>query len=651
MWEELLKAQGEESAERTLGIVLVVGGLGEHRSRKADFDGTSNIVVVARKPCAQLIALFKTLPSEVAYFRDVIIHFAPLPPQSLEDNPNSLRTFRKAVRARIKGVPLIRSCMAGEVHSHDPWTLTRVVGLFLGPVAAVVLYFVLPSELRDSAGEVTATLSGGGRMTIAIGAWLSIWWVSEAIPIEAAALLPLAAFPVAGVATFKATAVPYAEDIVFLFLGGMLLGSAMERWHLHRRLALLVMNVVGTSPARLIAGLLLATAGLSMWVSNTAAAIMMLPIAAGVVRIAQLGGESVRDGVGGRVGLGVASSASEGSGAGQRPTPPTASKNFGIAAMLAVAYGASIGGVATLVGSPPNGVCAGFVAKTYPDTLTFSEWIRLGVPVMLVTLPVCWCLLMLMFPTKGLRVEGAGELIKSQLRQLGRVTTGEWLVIGVFALASLSWIFRPQIVLLFDLTTQTADGKTVSLLTDAGIAITASLLLFLIPVKPRQGVMLLDWRTARTIPWGVLLLFGGGLTLAAAVEANGVDKVVASLFTGLSGVHPLLVVMIVAAAAIFISEIGSNTAVATVLLPIVATIASAVNVHPYMLIFAVTLGVSLAFMMPSGTPPNALVFSSGYLRVPQMVRAGLFLNLACVVIITVACYFVVGWVGMVPGVK
>lgn len=515
----------------------------------------------------------------------------------------------------------------------DPWTPARLIGLFLGPVVAALLYFILPTQLHNAAGEVTATLTNPGRLTIAIGGWLAVWWVSEAIPIEAAALLPLVAFPLFGVATFKETAIPYADEVVYLFLGGMLLGCAMERWNLHRRLALLVMLKVGTSPPKLLAGILLATALLSMWVSNTAAAIMMLPIAAGVVRIAQ---SSSRPGV---------------SPGTESPAISSSAKNFGVAAMLAVAYGASIGGVGTLVGTPPNGVCAAFIAKTYPDTLTFSEWLVLGLPVMLVTLPVCWGLLLLMFPTRGLDIHGATDLLKREHESLGKTTLGEWLVITVFSIASLSWIFRPQLVTWFDLTKiieENGTKKTVVLLTDAGIAITASLLMFLIPVKPRKGVMLLDWRTARTIPWGVLLLFGGGLTLAAAVEANGVDKVVASLFAGLHGMHPLIVVLIVTAAAMFISEIGSNTAVATVLLPIVAKAAPAIGIHPYMLIFAVTLAVSLAFMMPSGTPPNALVFSSGYLRVPQMVKAGFLLNVACVLIITTACYFVVRWMGMLP---
>ncbi len=523
-------------------------------------------------------------------------------------------------------------------HASEPWTATRIVGVFLGPILAIVLYHTLPDAIRNDAGEVLAPLSPAGRMTLAIGAWLATWWVTEAIAIEAAALLPLVAFPIAGVSDFRSTAAPYADEVVYLFLGGMLLGSAMERWNLHKRLALLVMVALGASPHRLIAGLLLATAILSMWVSNTAACIMMLPIAIGVVRLARERHHSAS-------GLSGDPQAAD-PGFGMGTDGPT--RNFGVAAMLAIAYGASIGGVATLVGSPPNGVAAAFVGRTYDDTITFAEWLKIGLPAMLMTLPICWGLLVLVFPMRGLRVEGAERMLRHDLEQLGKVTRGEWLVIAVFTLASVFWIFRPQLAGLLGLTRVDDTGRTIVLLSDAGIAITASLLMFLIPVHPKHATMLLDWKTARTIPWGVLLLFGGGLTLAAAVERHNVDEVLAALLDGLRNVHPLVVVLVVVAGAMFVSEIGSNTAVATVLLPVVATAAPVLGVHPYVLIFGVTLAVSLAFMMPSGTPPNALVFSSGYLRVPQMVRAGFFLNLACVLIITVVVYGLAGVMGALP---
>ncbi len=519
-------------------------------------------------------------------------------------------------------------------HATEPWTRTRVIGLLLGPLLAVILYHLLPDKIRDDAGNLLASLSSEGRMTIAIGAWLATWWVTEAIAIEAAALLPLVAFPLVGVSDFASTAAPYADEVVYLFLGGMLMGSAMERWNLHKRLALLVMVRLGASPHRLIAGLLLATALLSMWVSNTAACVMMLPIAIGVVKLARERHASV--------------SGSLIDPIAPQPALDPPSRNFGIAAMLAIAYGASIGGVGTLVGSPPNGVAAAFITRTYDDTLTFAQWLRFGLPTMLLTLPICWGLLALLFPTRGLRVEGAGQMLRNDLKQLGKVTRGEWLVMGVFALASIFWIFRPQLAGLLGLTRMNDAGRTIVLLSDAGIAITASLLMFLIPVHLKHATMLLDWKTARTIPWGVLLLFGGGLALAAAVERHQVDEVLAALLHGLTGVHPLVVVLVVVAGAMFLSEIGSNTAVATVLLPVVATAAPVLGVHPYMLIFGVTLAVSLAFMMPSGTPPNALVFSSGYLRVPQMVRAGFLLNLACVLVITMVVYGLSGVLGLMP---
>lgn len=504
--------------------------------------------------------------------------------------------------------------------------LFRRLGLFLGPLVAVVLYVLLPHATLDSAGTMTSGLSHAGRMTLAIGAWLAVWWISEAIPIEAAALLPLVAFPLAGVCNMKAAAAPYADEVVFLFLGGMMIGSAMERWGLHRRVALLTMLALGTRPAMLIAGLLCATALLSMWVSNTAAAVMMLPIANGVVKLVHQRNDS-----------------------GPHPHAKQA-RNFAIAAMLAVAYGASIGGVGTLVGTPPNGVMASFVRQNLGGSLSFTDYLKIGLPTMLLVLPVCWILLLALFPMRGLHAEGAHHLLREDLRTLGPVSRGEWTVLAVFALASFLWIFREPVAMMLHLYRDrpgAAPGaKPEILLTDAGIAIGAALLLFLIPVRGKQGTGALDWKTAGALPWGILLLFGGGLSLAAAIETTGVDKFLASAFHGLQGLHPFVLLLITAALAVFASEIGSNTAVATVLLPIVATAAPALGIRPELLCFAVSFGVSLAFMMPSGTPPNALAFTSGHLRVPDMARAGLALNLASIAIIATVVYWVGPWVGV-----
>ncbi len=493
--------------------------------------------------------------------------------------------------------------------------ISRVIGLVLGPLVAIALYFMLPLEQRDAAGAVVSGLTPAGRMTLAVGSWLAVWWITEAIPIEAAAMLPLAIFPLAGVASMREAAAPYADEVVFLFMGGMLLGAAMERWNLHQRIALMVMLALGSSPPRLVAGLLCATAIISMWVSNTAAAIMMLPIAIGVIELAHTQHEE-------------AGNARE----------DKAARNFAVASLLAVAYGASIGGVATIIGSPPNGVMVSFVQNTLGETVTFGEWFQIGFPVMLVTLPVTWLLLMSIYSPRGLHISGAREMLRLRLRDLGPVSRGEWIVLVVFVLAAASWIFRIQLAEALSLTRQRGN-RTEYLLTDAGIAIIAAMLLFLIPVRWKQAEFALDWRTAGRIPWGILLLFGGGLSLAAAISANDVDEFLGRLFQGMSGLHAIAVIAIIAASAIFVSEIGSNTAVATVLLPVVATVAPALGVPVLPLCFAVALGVSLAFMMPSGTPPNALVFTSGHLRVREMVKAGFALNLACVAIITVACYW------------
>ncbi|MDP1660334.1 MAG: SLC13 family permease [Phycisphaerales bacterium] len=500
------------------------------------------------------------------------------------------------------------------------------VGLALGPLLGVLVYVLLPAEQRNEAGALVGGLTHGGRLTLAVGTWLAVWWMTEAVAIEAAALLPVAVFPLAGVASFKATAAPYADEVVFLFLGGMLMGSAMERWGLHTRLALRVMLAFGTRPSALVGGLLCSTAILSMWVSNTAGAIMMLPIARGVVSLAhdrhEALGHSRQDAV---------------------------ARHFGIACMLAVAYGASIGGVGMLIGSPPNGVFAGFMSSHLGTQVTFWRWALVGLPMVVLVLPLAWGVLMVALPVKGLRVEGARALLKERLRALGPMERPQWLVVGVCCLACTGWVLRVPIAELAGLTSRAADGRLTVLLTDAGVAVGAALLLFVLPAgggKEGRGARLMDWGTASSIPWGVLLLFGGGLSLAAAIEAHGVDRFLGQAMSGLAGYHPLLVLLAVTALAAFLSEVGSNTAVATVMMPIVATLAPVTGMPAYTLCLAAALGSSLAFMLPSGTPPNALAFASGHLRMKDMVRVGLWMNLVCILVITIAVYWLVPLLGV-----
>lgn len=491
-------------------------------------------------------------------------------------------------------------------HAPGPSPLVpRRVGLVAGPLAAAILYLVLPDARFDASGQWLSGLTHEGRLTVAAGAWLAIWWLTEAIPIEAAGLLPLALFPILGIAPIRQAAAPYANDVIFLFMGGLLLGAAMERWNLHARLALSIMLAVGTRPDRLLAGIILATAFISMWVSNTATAVMMLPIAASVVRLVLERSDA----------------------------PEIRRRHFAAAAMLAVAYAASIGGAATLIGSPPNGITAAFLREHYRDTLSFAEWLGIGLPLTLVLLPVTWLLLArVLFRLPSQTLPDARDTLRARRDALGPVSPGERAVLLVFAAAALAWIFREPLSLALGLYTQRPGRAPDPSLTDAGIAIIAALLLFVIPAGPRQPV--LDWSTASRIPWGVLLLFGGGLSLADAVTAHKVDLAIGRAFDALAGTHPLLVLLALTAAIVFLTEIGSNTAVTTTFLPVVAAIADRLGLPPYPFVIAVPLAASCAFMMPSGTPPNALVFSAGYLRVHQMVKAGFWLNLASIASIT-----------------
>ncbi len=473
------------------------------------------------------------------------------------------------------------------------------LGLAAGPLAALALYALLP----EADG-----LSEGGRRTLAAAAWMAVWWITEALPIEATALLPLCVFPLLGIADIEATAAPYADPVIFLFLGGVMLGAAMERWGLHRRLALLTMLAVGTRPSQLVGGVMLATAAISMWVSNTATAVMMLPIGMSLIRFA-------------------------------RGTGPSAT-NFAKCMMLGIAYAATIGGIGTVIGTPPNAVAMGFIERSYRVQIGFLDWLAIGLPIMLLFLPLAWlCLVRLVFPCRGAPVSGARTLIQDELRALGPLSRGELWTGTVFALAAAAWILRQPLADWLGLVARSPGAPPAYRLTDAGIAITAALLLFAIPVDARRRTFLLDWRDAARLPWGVLILLGGGLALAAAFGANGVDRYIGAGFAALAGLPVLAVVAIVSASVVFTTEFGSNTAVVNIFLPIVAAAALDLGVHPYVLIFPTALAASYAFMMPMGTPPNALVFASGHLHVADMAKAGFLLNLLSILVITLFVYY------------
>ena len=498
--------------------------------------------------------------------------------------------------------------------------MIRRIGLVAGPVLALVCYFALPTEFTDGTGKIVPFLHPG-RATLAMLVWMALWWMTEAVDIEVTALLPLVAFPLVGIMSIEEAAAPYSSSVVYLFLGGFVLALAIQRCGLDRRIAFVTLRLVGTTPGRLVAGMLATCAFLSMWISNTAAAAMMVPIAIAVVDLVL----RTKTGVGFDPKQGI-------------PADRVDERNFATALVLAIAYGASIGGVATLIGSPPNGIAARFIQQTYNIEVTFLKWLAVGLPLTLVMLPVAWFILVrVAFRSRLGPIEGGREFLDAELAKLGRLSHGERAVLTVFAATVCLWITRPWVVAIKVGGLQPFGG-----LTDAGVAMIAALVLFLIPVGGKSGLRAMDWSYAVQLPWGVLLLFGGGLSLAAATEATGVAAYIGSLTQHLGGLPVLGVVLAIVAITVFSSELTSNTAQVALMLPLLAAAAPGFGVPPALLLIPCTLAASLAFMMPVGTPPNAIVFGTGLVKIPQMIRAGFMLNVAGIVIVTAFAYLVIG---------
>ena len=429
---------------------------------------------------------------------------------------------------------------------------------------------------------------------LGVALMMAFWWLTEALPIAVTALMPLIAFPVLGLFDFKAAAAPYAHPLIFLFLGGFVIAKAIEAWNLHRRIALMIVRAFGTRPDYLIAGFMLATASLSMWVSNTATTVMMLPIAVSIIGL--LNG---------------------------REDSKTAD-NTATALLLAIAYSASIGGVGTLVGTPPNALLAAFAQERFGIEIGFASWMAIGLPVVFVMLPLTWLLLTrVTCPVARRPIPGAEAVIARELESLGPMSIEEKRVLAVFVLTALSWVTRPLITMAF-------PGVG---LTDSGIALIGAVVLFVIPTGKGDGSCLMTWGRAVTLPWGVLVLFGGGLSLAGGIAKSGLADILGGSLAGLEGLPVAVLVAAVAGLIVFLTEITSNTATTAVFLPIVATVAAGAGVAPLELAIPVALAASCAFMMPVATPPNAIVFASERLTVAQMAKAGFLLNLVSVAVI------------------
>lgn len=490
-------------------------------------------------------------------------------------------------------------------------------GLVLGLVLALLIYFLMPPDLAQHA-----------RLTAATAGLMGVWWMTEAIPIPATALLPLIIFPVLvpDVAVDDVGA-SYGSNIIFLFMGGFLLALAMQRWNLHRRIALRTVRVMGTKPAQMVAGFMVATGFLSMWVSNTATAVMMIPIGVSVLLLLpNLMNDAAAE-------AGVADTDLEGADPqSAKVKEAIIASNFGTALMLGIAYAASIGSLGTIIGTPPNTLMVGYLQESHDITVGFGQWMLVGVPLSVVMLAIAWFLLTkVLFKPEIDEIPGGRKLISNELHKLGPMSTGEKLVLAIFALAAFSWVFVPVIF----------DSPPIS---DAGIAMVVGLLLFLLPAGAERGVRLLDWESAVKLPWGVLLLFGGGLALSSQFSDSGLTEWIGAQVEALGAVPVLVLVLVVAAGVIFLTELTSNTATAATFLPVAGGVALGLDMDPMLLAIPVALAATCAFMLPVATPPNAIAFGSGYVTIGQMIRGGLWLNVVGVVLITLVTMTLGVWV-------
>jgi len=497
--------------------------------------------------------------------------------------------------------------------------LVKRVGLFAGPLLGLLCYYLLPPHYSTGPGE-WVEFSQSGRTTLGMMVWMAAWWLTEAVDIEVTALLPIVAFPLLGIAPLNKVLPPYAADVIFLFMGGFIIGLAIERWGLDRRIAFFVLRLVGARPGAIVGGFMAVTAFLSMWVSNTACAAMMVPIALSVIDLVLVS----------RTGKGLKES-------GGIPQDRIPERNFATGLLLCVAYAASIGGIATIIGSPPNGIAVRYIQQTFHKEVSFFDWLLVGGPFTLVFLPIAWLMVTrVLFRADLGEIAGGRKHFEDEYRKLGPLTRGEKTVLAVFSATAMLWIFSPLLKPLV-----VAGMKPLAGLSDAGIAMLAAMALFLLPVDRAKGVRAMDWDTAVKLPWGVLMLFGGGLTLAASIEANGVSEFIGNSSRGFAGLHPLLLLLAITTMTVFLSELTSNTAQVATMVPVLSAMAPVLGMNPYVLIIACTLGASSAYMMPVGTPPNAIVFGTGLVRMPQMMKAGVWLNLAGILVIVALSWLVI----------
>lgn len=489
---------------------------------------------------------------------------------------------------------------------------SRTKGIFLGFLLAALVYFIFPAGAYETVmateGAAEADYSYRAmRLTAAVAVLMATWWVTEAVPLAVTSLLPLIVFPILQIIPFGEISAPFASPTIFLFMGGFMLALGLQRWNLHRRLALHVILLVGTRPKQLIAGFMIATGVLSMWVSNTATAVVMLPIGTSVLAL-------TAEVVGGH----------------------RNQRKFATGLMLAIAYSASIASVSTIISTPPNAMLAAYMSTTFGIQIGFGQWMLVGVPLAVVFMMIAWVILTTVFKPEITEIPGGREMIRAELSKMGMMRPAEKLTTVIFLGAALSWVFVPFIIDWIGADIQIAD---------AAIGLTAAMLLFLTPSGYRNS-RLLDWSAANKLPWDILLLFGGGLALSKMFTESGLSVWVGQVASGLGGLPIIVLIFCIAAIVLVLTEFTSNTATAATFLPIMGGVAMGIGLTEHgdqnvlLLILPVRLCATCSFMLPVATPPNAIAFSSGHVTIGDMVKGGFWLNVTALFLVTLTTYFI-----------
>ncbi len=483
--------------------------------------------------------------------------------------------------------------------------LKQQIGLIAGPVLALIV--LMFTDLQPGEPMVTRCAS--------VAILMAVWWITEAIPIPATALLPVALFPLLGVMKGKATAGLYFNHIIFLFIGGFIIALAMEKWNLHRRIALKIIMFIGFSRSRIMLGFMIATFFLSMWISNTATTMMMIPMAMAIIA-------KMKDSFGAeKVG------------------------RFAVGLLIAVAYAASIGGTATLIGTPPNMAFSRILTIAFPNApeISFTQWLMFALPFAALFLIIAWLLLSFVFARHKGALSADPEVFRAEYRRLGKMSYEEKIVFILFLLVAVLWLFRKTIDLgSFSIPGWSSFLPVPGFIDDGTVAIIVALMLFIIPSRTTNNgrrARLMDWETAVKLRWGIVILFGGGFALASGFVESGLAAYLGTQLAGLKQLPPLIIVIVVCTMLTFLTEITSNTATTEIFLPILAALAVAINVNPFLVMIPATLSASCAFMLPVATPPNAIVFGTGEVRMADMMRVGIYLNLIGIILITAAIYF------------